>query len=224
MSKNNPFGVDFGSIGNAMKDLQNAYSGGLAGIDQVNEEIKEDINPSHKILIDVKISAQVESNTYKVDAHLEFLADLNSILNSETGDIASLLDGLGVDLNDGESKQVVEQLGKPRCIGVLDKFKINEIQLNSNQGKIKNGINKKATMLITLEDKKLRLSFESVFALPGLQASKTIYNAIPSQEKMQQNVVFDPDNLSKKINFSWTEKDKDNLKIEGFARIKKLKE
>ncbi|MEA3272807.1 MAG: hypothetical protein U9P90_04040 [Patescibacteria group bacterium] len=224
MSKNNPSGIDFGSIGDAMKDLQNAYSDGLAGINQTNEEVKEDIDPSHTILIDVKISAQVESHNYKIDAHLEFLADLNSILNSETGDIASLVDGLGVNLSDEESNQVVEQLGKPRCIGVLDEFKINEIELNSDQGKIEKGINDKATMLIILEDKKLCLSFESVFALPDLQASKTIYNAIPSQEKMQQNVVFDSDNLNSEIKFKWSEKDKDNLKIEGSASIKKLKE
>lgn len=224
MSKNNPFGIDFGSIGDAMKDLQNAYSGGLAGINQVNEEIAEDIDPSHRILIDVKISAQIENHNYKLDAHLEFLADLNSILNSETGDIASLINGLDVDLSNEESNQVVEQLGKPRRIAILDKFKINEIELSSDQGKIEKGINEKATMFITLEDKKLRLSFESVFALPEQQASKTVYNAIPSQEKMQQNVVFDTDNLSKKINFSWTEKEKDNLKIEGSANINELEE
>jgi hypothetical protein len=224
MTKKDPLDIDFGELGEAMEGLQNAFSEGLGAIDQADEEATKGTKPSHLIIINIKASAKIESHNYLVDAHLEFLADLNSILETKTGDVASLLGGLDVDLSKEESSQVVEQLGKPRCVGYLDKFKINKLELHSNKGKIKDGVNKEATMLITLEDKKLHLSFESVFALPKLQAAQTVYNVIPSQEKMQKNVVFDIDKLDKKTTFSWIEKDKDGLKIKGSAEIKKLEE
>ncbi|MBN2087273.1 hypothetical protein JW758_02915 [Candidatus Peregrinibacteria bacterium] len=219
---NNSFGIDFSAFGNAMKDLQNAYSDGLGAMNQAGEEVAENMVPSHKIIIDCKLSANVESHPYKVDAHLEFEADLDSILNAESGDIGALLSGLNVGLSDEEQEQVAEQLGKPRCIAVLKDSTINSLELHSNEGKIKEGINKKATMLISLEGEKISFSFESAFALPKLQAVKTIYSAIPSQEEMQKNIVINKKNLDKKIHFNWTEKNKDNLKIEGTLIIKKI--
>ena len=77
-------------------------------------------------------------------------------------------------------------------------------------------------MLITLIKDKINLSFESVFALPKLQASQTLYYAIPSQEKMQENIALDINKLSEKKKFAWTEKEKDNVKIEGTVLVKKL--
>ena len=42
-------------------------------------------------------------------------------------------------------------------------------------------------------------------------------------EKMQENIAFDIKKLEAQIEFSWIEKDKDNLKVKGFAKINKLK-
>lgn len=222
MTKKNPFGFDLGSLGKAMQDLKNVYSEGFGAINQAEEEVAENLEPNHKIKIEVQLSANVENHVYKINTDLEFVADLDSILNSETGDIASLLQNLDVDLDQNESKQVIEQLGKPRCIGILKKFKIKEIELHSEQGKIKEGINPQGTILITLENKKINLAFESVFALPKLQTEQTLYYALPSQEKMQKNIVLETNNLDQKTSFQWTEKDKDNLKITGSVKISKL--
>ena len=191
-------------------------------MDQTGEEVAEDMVPSHKIIVDCKLSANVENHPYKVDAHLEFEADLDSILQTESGDIGALLSGLNVGLSEKEQEQVAEQLGKPRCIAVLKNSKINELKLSSNEGSVEEGINKKATMIITLENDELHFSFESAFALPKLQAKKMIYSAIPSQEKMQKNVVMNKEKLNEKIVFNWTEKDKDNLSIAGTLIAKEV--
>ena len=219
---NNPFGIDLGALGDAMKDLQNAYSDGLGAMNQAGEEVAEEMVPSHKIIINCIISANVENHPYKVDAHLEFEADLDSILNAESGDIGALLNGLNIGLSKKEQGQVAEQLGKPRCIAVLKNSKLNELELHSDEGKIEEGINKKATMLITLEEGKLSFSFEGAFALPELQATTTVYSTIPSQEEMQKHIVMDKENLEKSIHFEWEEKDKDNLKIEGSLSVEML--
>lgn len=221
MPKKNPAGIDFGSIEDALKDLENVYSEGLGAMNQASQKATEDIKPSHKIIVDVETSAKVEGRNYKVNANLEFIADLNSILNAQTGDIGALLSGLNAGLSEKESKQVTEQLSQPRCIAKLNKFKIKELEFHSDKGKLKEGINKKGVMLIKLDNKKLHLSFESVFAFPELQTKQTLYYAIPSQEKMEKNVVLDIKNPNKKISFSWTEKDKDNLKIKGSLKINK---
>lgn len=222
MSKNNSLGIDLDSLGDAMKGMQDAFAQGLGAIDQVNEEVAQDMEPTHKIIINVNLSAKVEGHDYLVDAKLIFKADLNSILKAQGGDIASLLGGLDVDLSDKEAGQVAEQLGQPRCIAVLDDYKVNELKLSSDKGKLEKGINEKATMLITLNKNKLSFSFESVFALPKEQAKQTVYTVIPSQEQMQKHVVVEKEKLEKKITFSWMEKDKDNLKIKGDLQILKI--
>ncbi len=222
MSNKNSFGIDFGSIGDAMKDLQDAYSGGLNAMIETKEEVVKDVEPSHKIVVDVKVSARIESHDYKVDAKFVFLADLNSILGAEGGDISSLFGGLGFELGEDEADQVVEQLGKPRCVGKLDDVIIKKIKLHSEKGEVKEGVNKNGTILLTLDNDKIRASFESVFALPEIQAKEMIYYAIPSQEKMEKNVTFDINNLNKKVLFKWKEGDKDSLKVEGLAKIREL--
>lgn len=219
---NNPFWIDFSSLWDALEDLQNVYSEWLQSMGKVNEEIAKDMNPTHKVLINVKLSARVENHNYYIDSQLEFLADLNSILNSESHNLSSVLEWLNLDLSWEESNQVIEQLWKPRCVGMLNNFKINEIELHTDNWEISEGINKKANMLITLEDNKLHLSFESAFALPELQTKETLYYAIPSQEEMQKNVVLNLEDLNKWVDFEWQEKDKDNLKIKGHLEIKEI--
>lgn len=222
MSKKNSLDFDLGAISKAMEGMQDAYAQGLGAINAASDQVGKDMNPSHRITTDVQLSANVQNHEYKVDAHLEFVADLDQIINSQSGDIASLLGGLGVDLSAAESSQVIDQLGKPRCIAVLDKYEINKLVLFGKTGRIKKGINPKATMLITLDNKKLHLSFESVFALPQKQSKQEIYNVIPSQEKMQQHVVIPIDRLSIPKSFKWKETDKDNLRILGKVRIEKI--
>ncbi len=216
---NNPFGIDFGALGDAMEDLQDAYSGGLGAMNQAGQQVAEDMSPSHRIVVDVELLANIEGHQYKVDSQIEFLADLESILKAQGGDIASLLSGLGADLSKEEQKQVAEQLGKPRCIAVVDKISTKKLELYSEDGKEDAELNKKGTMLITLDNEKLSFSFESVLAFPELQAQKTIYCAIPSQEKMQENLLMNADDLGQEIDFEWQEKDKDNLKVKGKLKV-----
>ena len=61
-----------------MKNLQNAYSDGLGAMNEAGKQAAEDMDPSHRIIVDTKLSANVEGHDYKVDTHLEFLADLKA--------------------------------------------------------------------------------------------------------------------------------------------------
>ena len=166
---------DMDSLEDAMKNLQNAFSQGLSAMNQAGEEATEDMDPDHRIIVDVNLSANVEGRNYVNNVHLEFLAELNSVLNAETGDIGSLLAGLGVDLSEEESGQVAEQLGKPRVIASLDGFEQEKLELHSSDGQINTGINEAGNMLITLDNGKLHFSFNSVLALPDIQAEKELY-------------------------------------------------
>lgn len=219
MDEDKNLDMDFSSLEDAMRNLQDAYSGGLSAMNQAGKEAEEDLTPSHRVIIDVCVSALVEGHVYKNDVHLEFLADLEMLLNAEGGDIASLLLGLGLDINNEESGQIVEQIGKPKGIAVLDKILVHELELHGEKGKINYGINKDANMLITLDEEKLHFSFESVFALADVQSQQTLFYAIPSQEQMQKHVVLRTDALRDKISFKWSEADKDNLKIDGSLSI-----
>lgn len=213
---------DLGSLEEAMKNLQNAFSQGLSAMNQAGEEATEDMDPDHRIIVDAELKANVEGRNYINNVHLEFLAELNSILDAETGDIGALLAGLGVDLSEEESGQVADQLGKPRVIAALDSFEQKQLDLYSSDGKIDTGINENGNMLITLEDEKLHFSFNSVVALPEIQTQKELYYAIPSQQIMEENIVLPLENRNETIRFSWEEKDKDGLKVSGQLRLEEL--
>ena len=222
MTKKNPFNIDFGAIGDAMKDLQNAYSNGLGAMNQAGKEMAEEMEPSHRIIVDVKVSAQTEGHDYGVDTHLEFLADLNSILQSQSGDIMSLLSGLNADLSEEDQAMVAKQLGKPKCIAVIDQIDTKKLLLYSEDGRENAKLNKDGTMLISLDKEVLSFSFESVLSFPELAANKTLYFSIPSMEKMQKNIKVPLNKLDKKVSYKWNEKDKDNLKIEGTLKLESL--
>ncbi len=213
---------DMDSLEDAMKNLQNAFSQGLSAMNQAGEEATEDMDPDHRIIVDVNLSANVEGRNYVNNVHLEFLAELNSVLNAETGDIGSLLAGLGVDLSEEESGQVAEQLGKPRVIASLDGFEQEKLELHSSDGQINTGINEAGNMLITLDNGKLHFSFNSVLALPDIQAEKELYYAIPSQQIMEEKIVLPIENRNDVISFSWEEKNKDGLKVSGKLRVEEL--
>lgn len=218
---NNPF--DFGAISKAMKDLQDAYAGGLGAMEEASQQTAEEMNPSHRIIVDTKLSANVESHDYKVDTHIEFIADLNSILENQAGDITSLLSGLNEELSEEEKAQVAEQLGKPKCIAIVDKINTKELELHSEEGSENTELNKEGTMLISLEGEKLTFSFESILSFPKLTSQKTVYFTIPSMQKMQENITLPLNKLDQKTTFSWQEKDKDNLKIKGTLQLKPFK-
>ena len=213
---------DMGSLEEAMKNLQNAFSQGLSAMNQAGQEAAEDMNPDYRIIVDAELTANVEGRNYINNVHLEFLAELSSVLDAETGDIGALLAGLGIDLSEEESGQVAEQLGKPRVIAVLDSFEQKQLELHSSDGKIDTGINENGNMLITLEDEKLHFSFNSVVALPEIQTQKELYYAIPSQQIMEENIVLPLENRNETLSFSWEEKDKDGLKVSGQLRLEEL--
>ena len=211
---------DFSGLNEAMKGLQNAYSDGLNAMSEAGRQAAEDMEPSHRIIVEVKLSANVEGHAYKVDSHLEFLADLNSLLESQEGDIMALLGELNARLSEEEKTQVAGQLGKPRCIAVVDTIDTKILELHSEEGPEEAELNKEGTMLITMNGKQLSFSFESVLSFPTLAANKTLYFAMPSMEKMEKNITLPIDKLDQEIDFTWSEKDKDNLKIEGKLKLK----
>jgi len=209
--------MDLSNLSNLAEQMQDAYSKGLGSMNSAAEEVKKDIKPTHEILVNIKLSAKVENHDYKVDSKITFDIDLDSILNAQSEDIAKALEGLNMDLGD-DKDAVMEQLGQPRAIGVVKDIDTKTLEISNKDGKVETELNKKGSLLATLKDKKLMINFESVLSFPK---NTDVFVAIPSMEKMQKNIVVDTKDITKKIEFNWIEKDKDNLKVEGDLKISK---
>ena len=210
--------MDLSNLGDLAKQMEDTYSSGLGAVDSVNDEVAKDMVPTHEILVDIKLEAEIEGHSYKVDSIITFEIDLDSILNAKTGDLSTALEGLNIDLGN-DKDAVMKQLGQPRAVGVVKDIKTKTLEISNPDGKVKAKLNKKGSLLATLKKDQLLLNFESVFSYPK---HTDVFIAIPSMEKMQKNIVVDIKNLKEKKNFKWIEKDKDNLKVEGTIEIKKL--
>ncbi len=212
---------NLGALGDLAKQMEDAYSMGTDAMNQAGEQVAEDMDPDHEIQVDIKLDAKIEGHVYSVDAEIVFEIELEPILqasNSPMGKLSSLLDGLDVDLGD-DKDAVMQQLGQPRAVGVVKKIKTNKLQISDKKGKAKVELNKKATLLATIKDKKIMFNFEGVFTYPN---NPDVFIAIPSMEQMQENIVINLDAMREKVTFSWKEKDKDNLLVKGSLKIKKL--
>lgn len=213
---------DFGDLNNLAKQMQDAYSQGLGAMNQAGEIAAADMEPDYKIMLDMKLSANVEGHDYQVDATITFNIELQPILDaaqdSPLGDLSALLGGLGVDLGD-DADAVMEQLGQPRAIGAVSDIDLRKLVLFGPNGKINAQLNGKGTLLATLTDGKLHINCESVFAYPE---HTDAFIAIPSMEAMQENIVLDLDNLEEKQAFQWTEPYKDNLHASGTIHCEAL--
>ncbi len=208
-----------GQLGDLAKQMQDAYADGTNAMNQAGKEVAKDMNPDHEIEIDVKISAKIEGHDYKVDASIVFEIELDPVLqaaDTPMGDLSSVLDGLDVDLGD-DKDAVMEQLGSPRAVGVVKKVDLKELELHNDDGPVKAKLNEDGTLLATIKDGKMQINFESVLSFPK---HTDVYVAIPSMEKMQENIVVDLDKIDNQVKFKWTEKDKDGLKVEGSLKVK----
>ncbi len=213
--------IDLSSIQDLAKQMEDAYSSGTTAMNQAGKQVAADMDPDHQIKVSIQLDATIESHQYSVDADIVFGIELNPILQaaqSGSGDLSSVLDGLDVDLGD-DKDAVMAQLGQPRAVGVVRKITTNKLEISDKNGKSKAKLNKDAILLATIKDNKIQINFEGVFSYPD---QPDLFIAIPSMEKMQKNIVVDLSKLSKKVEFSWTEKDKDNLKISGDLTISKL--
>ena len=205
------------SLGDLAKQMQDAYGDGLDAMSGVTDEVAEDMTPTHEIVVDIKLDAKVEDKEYSVESEITFEIDLDSILNAQTGNLAKALEGLDVDLGD-DKDAVMEQLGQPRAIGVVKKINTKNLKISNQDGEVKTDLNRKGTILATLKDNNLLFNFESTLSYPE---NTDVYVAIPSMEKMQEEIVVSVEELTKTVDFKWTEKDKDNLKVEGSLKISK---
>lgn len=209
-----------GGLGQLMQQMKNAYSEGQGAMNKAGKAVAEDMNPDHEIELDIKLAAKIEGHDYKVDAKVIFEIELNPVLeaaDSPMGDLSKVLSGMGVDLGD-DKEAVEEQLGQPRAVGVVKEIKLKELVLSNKKGKVNAELNKDGTLLATVKKGKLLINCESVFSFPN---NTDVFVAIPSMEKMQENIVVDL-KKDKVIGFSWVEKDKDNLKVSGTLKIREL--
>ena len=133
------------------------------------------------------------------------------------GDLSSALDGLGVDLG-SDKDAVMKQLSQPRAVGIVKNIEINELEVSNHDGKVDAELNKDGSLLATIKNETLVINCESVFSFPN---HNDVFVAIPSMEKMQENIVIDLKKKEKLVSFEWIEKDKDNLKVSGSIQIKK---
>jgi hypothetical protein len=212
---------NLGDLGDLAKQMEEAYSMGTDAMNQAGQQVAEDMDPDHQIEVDIQLDAKVEGHTYSVDSKITFEIELEPVLqaaDSPMGDLSSLLDGLDVDLGDDKGA-VMEQLGKPRAVGVVKEIKTKELKVSDKKGPAKAKLNSKATIIAMIDDGKISFNFEGVFSYPK---QTDLFIAIPSTEKMQKNIQVSLKNLTKATEFSWTEKDKDNLKIKGTLKIKKI--
>lgn len=213
---------DFGELSNLAKQMQDAYSQGLGAMNQAGEIAAADMDPDHKIVLEMNLSAQIEGHAYQVDATVIFDIELQPIIdaaqNSPLGDLSALLGGLGVDLGD-DADAVMEQLGQPRAIGVVSEVELRKLVLFGANGKIDAHLNEKGTLLATLTEGTLHINCESVFSYPE---HTDAFVAIPSMEAMQENIVLGLESLEEKQAFQWTEPDKDNLQVSGTIHFEPL--
>jgi len=208
--------MDFSKLGDLAKQMEDTYSSGLSSVDQASEAATSEINPDHEIKVGIKLNAKIEDREYSVDSDLVFEIELNSVLESanSSGDIGSLLDGLGVDLGT-DKDAVMEQLGQPRAVGRVKKIKTKKLEVSDKKGKVKAELNKKGTILATIKDGEILFNFDGVFSYKN----PNLLIAIPSTEKMQENIRVKIDDLKKEVEFEWVEKNKDNLKISGTLQV-----
>ena len=181
-------------------------------------KLQKNMTPTHDIVVDIKLDADIEGKVYSVDSKITFKVDLDSILNAQTGDLASALESLDVDLVD-DKDAVMEQLGQPRAVGIVKKIDTKSLEISNENGKVKTDLNKKGTILATLKKDKLLFNFESTLSFPK---NTDVFVAIPSMEKMQEEIVVPVKDLTKKVDFKWIEKDKGNFKGRGKYKVKKI--
>ena len=186
---------DLSNLEGLTKQMQDAYAGGLSATDTVTDEVTKDMTPTHEIVVDIKLDANIEGKEYSVDSKITFEMDLDSILNAQTGDLASALEGLDVDLGD-DKDAVMEQLGQPRAVGVVKKIDTKTLEISNKEGKVDTDLNKKGTILATLKEDKLLFNFESTLSFPK---NTDVFIAIPSMEKMQEEIVVPVKDLTKKV-------------------------
>jgi hypothetical protein len=204
----------FDQLGNLAKKMQNAYSEGMKAMNQAGDTTAETMKPDHQIIIEIKLSANVEGHPYEVDAIITFDIELQPVLDAQEsplGDLSSMLGGLGVDLGeDGDA--VMKQLGQPRAIGVVRNVNLKKLTLFGPNGKIKTTLNEKGSLLATLKDRNMHINCEGVFSYPDHTEA---YAAIPSMEAMQAHMYLTLDQLDEKQPFEWSEPDKDHLQAAG---------
>ena len=213
--------MDLSNLTDLANQMQDAYSEGLGAMDEAQKEAVKDMKPDHEINVDIKLSAKIEGHEYEVDSNIVFEIELKPFLEgefSEQGDLSKALEGLDVDLGDDKGA-VMEQLGKPRVIGAVKKIDIKTLKVSNDEGSVDTKFNKDGTLLATIDKDKMKINFESVLSFPD---NTDLYIAIPSMEKMQENIVVDIKDLDKKVDFKWTEKDKDGLKVEGSVKVKEI--
>lgn len=214
---------DFSDLEKFAKEMKNAYDLGNNAVESVNHQSTKNINPDHIVDIKVNLKANIDGKMYKVDSHLLFEIELNQILpstNCSSSDLNSLINDLGIDL--GEDKDaVLNQLSNPRTIGRLREIKKEFIEVyDSNKKLVKVNLNKNAVILATLKNNILEFNFEGVFTYPK---NSNLLIALPSTQKMQENIQVNLNKLEEKIEFNWLEKEKDDLKVSGELQIKKIK-
>jgi hypothetical protein len=199
--------------------MQDAYSEGLGAMDDAQEEVIKDMKPDHNIGVDIKLSANIEGHDYEVDSNIVFEIELKPFLEGEfskQGDLSKALEGLDVG---GDKDAIMEQLGKPRVIGAVKKIDTKTLKVSNDEGSVEVALNKDGTLLATIDGDQMSINFESVLSFPN---NDDLYVAIPSMEKMQENIVLDIKELDKKVEFKWVEKDKDGLKVEGSIKVREI--
>lgn len=206
-----------GNLGDLAKQMQDAYSEGTDAMNMAGKEVAKDMNPDHEVEISLKMSAKPEGHNYKVEAKILFDIELDPVLNSQGGDLSSVLDGLDVDLGN-QKDAIMEQLGKPRAVGVVKKISDEKIEVHNSEGKVDVELNKDGTLLATIDGDTISINFESVLAYPK---NTDLFISIPTMEKMQENIRTTKKDMYSKHEFTWSEKDKDDLKVSGSFVIKK---
>jgi len=217
-------GVDSSELGEAVQQMQETYADGIAITQKVKTELVDEIDPSHQVIINIELTANVDGKKYYLDAELIFLAELEDFLNLEDSSIDEMPDVLDelkdVELDEQEESAVLEQLSIPRALAVLDDVNIRDFELYGEKGLVNSKLNESAVLLMTKQDGSLLLNFEEVFTYP--QIKEHLHYAIPSAEKMQDNIIVDIALLDEKFDFEWEEEDNYALTVQGTVQIKEL--
>lgn len=215
---------DFGKFAMGMEELDDGMDSlpedELISAQDLSDDEIDEIDPSHKIIIDIDIKADVSGYKYQVVGQLIFLADLENLLDSDDVDIDDLSMGADdMDRHLSKMNKNNKKLSAPKTVGYLDDYDLDEFVLLGDDGKqVEISLNENASITFVKQDGSLLLNFEGVFSYP--KNKKKLHYLPLSAEKMQENIIFDINFLDEDIDFEWEE---DNgVEVSGSVIIKEL--
>lgn len=193
-----------------------------------DDDPMSDIEPTHEVTIDVKLTATVEDKPYELDAKIVYLADMGELAGKS--DDYDDEDEFSYDDEDEDDEDdykggAYERDNLPDnaelpFIGMIKDIKVKKLVLYGRKGLVKAELNYASTLDIELKDRHLLFNFADVFAFP--MVAEKYFFALPDEAKMKENIAIPVDEMELQFYFGWEEPENNQMKISGTINIAAL--